>query len=282
MYRSSYYCLFLLLIFASCSDSKPVTESVAITAGRNGNMAMGNPSGADGDDMRNYLVEKTQYTLSYNADKGIPNWVSWHLSSAWKGDAKRCNCFDADDELPKDGIKAIPNYYTKTGFDRGHLCPSDDRDGSDKDNRATFLMCNIAPQAPNLNRDVWEKLESYCRKLVADGNELYIIAGAYGSGGTGAKGRKEALEGGIYVPSYFWKVIVVLPVGENDVNRIDHETRVIAVNMPNDQSANQYQWAHYRVSVDDIEKATGYNLLSNVIESVQDALEEGVDDGEIH
>ena len=49
---------------------------------------MGNPSGAVADatnSPNNYLMTKTQYIMSCSRDKGKPNWVSWHLSSAWLG-----------------------------------------------------------------------------------------------------------------------------------------------------------------------------------------------------
>jgi endonuclease G, mitochondrial len=114
---------------------------------RDDNMAMGNPSGATSSitDSNNFLLIKHQYALSYNNSKGTANWVSWHLSLAWKGDALRCDCFTQDATLPAGYYRAATSHYTGSGFDRGHLCPSDDRDASDSDNAATFKMTNIAP-----------------------------------------------------------------------------------------------------------------------------------------
>jgi endonuclease G len=249
---------------------------------RDNNMALGNPSKAGDKDEENFLIVKPQYSLSYNNKRGIANWVSWHLSSAWKGDAERCNCFSPDTAgLPKNYFRALTSQYIAKGFDRGHLCPSDDRDGSAEDNRATFLMTNIVPQAPNLNRDVWEKLEAYCRQLASEGNELYIIAGCYGAGGNGEKGIKNDLGNKIVVPARFWKVVVVLPTGNDDVKRINKDTRVIAVDMPNDQNASKYQWHHYRTSVDAIEKSTGYDLISKVPADIQAIIEARTDEGNI-
>jgi endonuclease G len=246
---------------------------------RENNMAPGNPSNAN-KASGNYLIQKPQYSLSYNGQTGTANWLSWHLSAAWKGDEPRCNCFSPDNTLPAGFVRALPSDYSRTGFDKGHLCPSDDRDGSHEDNAATFLMTNIAPQAPNLNRDVWEKLESYCRKLVAQGNELYIIAGCYGSGAKGEQGYAGKIAGKITVPARFWKVILVLPEGENDLGRINRDTRLIAVDMPNEQSVNTYSWSHYRTSVDAIEKATGYDLLSAIPAEIQQVLESRIDKAE--
>lgn len=250
---------------------------------RDNNLAMGNPSGAvfNTSFPDNYLMTKPQYTLSYNNSKGTANWVSWHLSSAWKGSALRCNCFAADNTLPAGFFKAVTSNYTNTGFDRGHQCPSDDRDFSDTDNAATFLMSNIMPQAPKLNQITWAALENYCRTLMTAGNELYIIAGGYGTGGTGSNGgvTNSIASGAINVPSYYWKVIVVLPVGSNDISRITTSTRVIAVKMPNTQTVSDQAWGTYRVSVDALESLLGYDFLSNVSTSIQSVIEASVDNG---
>ena len=49
------------------------------------NLAMGNPSSANDDDPEDYLIVRPQFAMSYNDTKGSVNWVSWQVSSAWKG-----------------------------------------------------------------------------------------------------------------------------------------------------------------------------------------------------
>jgi endonuclease G len=160
------------------------------------------------------------------------------------------------------------------------MCPSADRTGSVADNSATFLMTNMIPQAPNNNQITWANLENYCRTLINQGNELYIISGPWGQGGTGSSGYKTTISTkGIVVPAYTWKVIVVLPVGSDDVNRITSSTRVIAVWMPNNQTVNSQSWGYYRTTVDYIESQTGYDFISNVSTTIQSAIESKVDTG---
>jgi endonuclease G len=250
---------------------------------RDDNLAMGNPSNATTNSTlpNNYLLMKPQYTMSYNNAKGEPNWVSWHLSPAWKGAAARCDCFAADHSLPASFYKAPSKSYSLTGFDRGHLCPSDDRDSTTTDNASSFLMSNMIPQSPNLNRVTWVALENYCRTLMNTGNELYILAGGYGIGGSGSKGgiTSTIASGSITVPARCWKVIVVLPIGINDVARVSNTTRIIAVDMPNTQTVNSLPWSSYRVSVDALETILGYDFLNNVPVAVQTAIEGIVDNG---
>jgi endonuclease G len=243
------------------------------------NMLMGNPSGATADvsNYTNYLMVKTYYALSYHRDRGTPNWVSWHIKSSDLGSTPRQDDFRADATLPSGWYQVQSTSYSGSGFDRGHNCPSADRTASVSANSATFLMTNMIPQAPNNNQQTWNNLESYTRSLVTAGNEVYVIMGSYGTGGTGSNGTVNTINNGnVTVPNRIWKVIVVMSNGSNDLSRVTSSTRVIAVNTPNINSISS-DWKQYRTSVDAIESATGYNLLSNVSSSVQSVIEAQVD-----
>ena len=107
------------------------------------------------------------------------------------GDAERSNRFHPDDELPVGFKRIVTGIYTNTGYERGHLCNSEDRTRTDEDNFATFAMTNILPQKADNNKGPWVKLENFERRLAGDGNELYIIAGAFGTKGSfGVTNRK--------------------------------------------------------------------------------------------
>lgn len=228
-------------------------------------LRLGNPSQAATSNVNNYLLVRSQYALSYNRDRGTANWVSWQLNRSWLGNTDRQDNFRADGGLPKGVYQVRPNDYSNSGYDRGHLTPSGDRTANTKDNAATFLMTNIIPQAPDNNRGPWRELEEYGRLLVQQGKELYIIAGAYGNRDRLAKGR-------LIAPSRTWKVIVVLDQPGAGLDSIQATTRVIAVDMPN-HNGLAADWRTYGTSVDRIEVATGYDLLSNLPPEVQAILE---------
>jgi endonuclease G len=245
-------------------------------------LTMGNPSNAvtNINQPTNYLLDKPQYAVSYNRDLGRPNWVSWHLDSAWIGSTPRQDDFRADTTLPAGWYQVLATDYSGSGFDRGHNCPSGDRTNTVASNSATFLMTNMMPQSPDNNQGPWEVLESYCRTLVSQGNELYIIGGGSGSGGTGSNGgiTYTVAGGHVGVPSQTWKVIIVLPAASgNDVTRVTTLTRAIAVIMPNTQGIRTNNWKNYRVSVDQVEALTGYDFFSSVPVSTQNVIEAIVD-----
>ena len=258
-----------------------ITLTVTAVANPQEHLLLGNPSGAttDVNNPFNYLLNKSQYAVSYHRDRAIPNWVSWHLDSSWIGAAARQNDFRPDDTLPADWYHVQASDYSGSGFDRGHNCPSGDRTRTVPDNSATFFMTNMMPQAPDNNQGPWEVLESYARTLVSQGNEVYIIAGSVGSGGTGSNGgiTYTLQDGKIAVPSLTWKVLLVLPVGDNDVARVDDTTRTIAVIMPNTQGIRNDPWQKYLATVDQVENLTGYDFYSNVPVSIQNVIESRLD-----
>ncbi|WP_430905973.1 DNA/RNA non-specific endonuclease [Maribacter sp. 2-571] len=245
---------------------------------RDSNLTFGNPSNA-GTSATNYFLAKDDYTLSYNNDRGTANWVSWHLSSAWTGNTSRCNCFRQDTDLPGSFFRATTSDYTNSGFDRGHLCPSADRNGSSEDNANTYFMTNIAPQSPDNNQRSWATFENYLRSLTEQGFEVHLVSGVAGSGGTGRNGFASTIDGGnITVPDSFWKVALVLPNGSDDISRVNSGTRIIAINVPNDQNIST-DWQQFLTSVDAIEALTGYDLFENIPDSVEAVVEAQVDSG---
>ena len=67
-------------------------------------------------------------------------------------------------KVPK-SVQHPPDAYKGTGFDRGHLAPSETIDFTVSSNRETFTMINIVPQHPGLNRQAWRSLERYTFSL---------------------------------------------------------------------------------------------------------------------
>ena len=304
-------CVAALLFVVSCTkqtvhratpDEAPIPDTLivtpfptyndTITAGDNNNMLLGNPTLAEPNILftENYLINQVYYIESYSRTRGIPNWVSWHLESDDANSAvKRQDDFRAFPGLPAGWYQVNESSYngSASGFDRGHNCPSADRTSSKPANSSTFYMTNMIPQAAYLNQGPWEGLEDHIRNsLVGPSSEAYIIMGSYGQGGLGRAKTDTAKtldNGRVTVPKQVWKVAVVLPKSNNDLNRIDANTIVLAVNMPNydnlyTTSGNgKTNWDKYIVTIDELEAdakkyGVNLNLLSNINTTVRATL----------
>ena len=124
-----------------------------------------NISGASTASTTNYLSVKKGYVMSYNGVEGRANWVGWTLSASDVGSVERTNRFIQDESFPR-GFRIVDERdYTHSGFDRGHLCNSEDRTSSYSLNVETFLMSNMIPQTPELNRGPFKFLEECLTKL---------------------------------------------------------------------------------------------------------------------
>lgn len=232
-------------------------------------LVLGNPTNATTDvaNETNYLMVKPQYSLAYHRTRGIANWVAWRLDSSWIGGAQRQDDYRPDPDLPAGWYQVTDQDYSGSGYDRGHMCPSGDRTRSIPDNSATFLMTNFVPQLSANNQGPWEEFESYCRSLANQGQEIYIFSGGHGSAGTIAQGR-------VTVPLVTWKVALVLPNGDNDLQRVGKNTRTIALVVPNQPPVNiNAPWRQFRVTVEQVEALTGFNFFSNVPKHTQEIIE---------
>mgnify|MGYP000047014623 FL=1 len=231
-------------------------------------LLLGNPSYATTDvvNENNYLMEKPQYTLAYNRSKATANWVAWRLDNTWVGSAPRQDDFRPDPSLPAGWYQVLDSDYSGSGFSRGHIVPSGDRTRSIADNSATFLMTNIMPQLAANNEGPWNDLESYLRSLAASGNEVYTVSGPTGQQGTIAGGK-------VVVPQYTWKVVLILPNGNNDLLRVTRSARALGIVVPNFAPITFNTWRNYRVTVDAVEYLTGHNFFSEIPKNTQELIE---------
>ena len=114
-----------------------------------------------------------------------------------KGSIPRINLFKTDGRVTPYISKT--SDYRNTGWDKGHLTPSGDM-GDNDTQKETFLLTNIAPQAPKLNQQSWRLLESDIKN---NNQWKYIITGVL------FKGNKITVIGKdmVGVPTHFYKVV---------------------------------------------------------------------------
>lgn len=256
---SAFQSLFLSALFLSASFF-----GGSVSWGKLGidfQMALGNPTEATTDPLSrtNYLLARSQYALSFNDSTHQANWACWSYSTSDIGaDVARTDAFAADTDLPI-GYLRISSDTFGGDWDRGHVCPSEDRVFSIDDNKMTFRMSNMMPQASANNRGPWSNFEAYCRSMASDGSEVLIMAGP--SEFTGA-----TISNGMAIPGSVWKIAVKVPNAASTAtaaSRVSTSCRVIAIIIPN-TSTGLGAWTDYICTVEDVERVTGFNFFTAV------------------
>ena len=142
-------------------------------------------------------------TLNDTAAK-LPVWVSYTLYPEYAlGCVPRSNGFAPDQSLPK-GSRAELADYAKSGYDIGHVAPNADMSSFDQFEKESFLLTNMFPQKPGLNRGIWKLLETSIRGWATQlGHPLVVYAGPiYGPGDSTIGANK------VVVPHAFFKIVV--------------------------------------------------------------------------
>lgn len=243
-------------------------------------VALGLPTNAGRSNPNNYLIARNDMVISYNRERRIPNWVGWRTTRndvAVSDDVKvRANDFRTDPTLPRNWDNPQVSDYRHSGYDRGHVVSSGERQQNMRQNSRTYVFTNIMPQAPGNNRGPWRHMEYHIREMAQAGNDVHVFAGpGFERGAT----PRTIGENRVAVPDFTWKIAVITPPGQR-LGDINANTRVIAIKIPNTNNVDGNA-SGYRTSVAEIEAATGLQFFTNLPRDVANALRNRVDSGEL-
>ena len=207
------------------------------------------------DTIYTLINEEGRYVINYDPATRNARWAAYILTRAEAGvkNVDRASGFVRDMRLAHKGwAAAATGDYTRSGYDRGHLVPSADRDDNEAENKATFIMTNISPQRPGLNRYVWKNLETTVRRWALEHDSLYIVtAGVL----TPSNGRPlKTIGTGVAVPELFYKAVAV-----RDGDRF----QAIGFVIPNIDDCNR-DYKVYAVSPDSVRRLTGIDIFGNL------------------
>lgn len=207
------------------------------------------------------VIKHEGYTVSYNSEYKIANWVAYELTSqeAKSKKAERSNKFVPDPML-KDAT-ATNEDYTRTGYDRGHMAPAGDMKWSAKAMRESFYFSNICPQKPGLNRGIWKELEEQSRLWAMDNGKVLIITGPVISNDMKRLGKNR-----VGVPPSFYKVICTV---------VNNKPQAIAFLLENKDYRNT-SLRSMAISVDSAEKVTGIDFFPSFPDAVEKVMEASV------
>ncbi|MBR1889081.1 MAG: DNA/RNA non-specific endonuclease [Alloprevotella sp.] len=207
--------------------------------------------------VRSQILTRRGYTVSYNADNKIPNYVAWKLTAAHsRGYASREDMeFRTDSEAQ--GARVDTYDYMNSGYDRGHMCPAGDNKWDEKALAQTFLFSNICPQHRGLNANDWNELEQQTRVWARKYGEVYVVCGPV----LYARQHKTIGKHKVVVPEAFYKVVM----------RTDPKPQAIGFIFKNNGSSQPKESC--AVSVDEVEQITGIDFFSALPDSVENRIE---------
>ena len=196
------------------------------------------------------------FTIDFNKDNHTPNYVAWELlGKETTGASGRSNQFWTDPDI--EGCPSTKDY-TRSGYDRGHMCPSGDQKWSQEAMEDCFVMANICPQKHEINNGAWKTLETKERQWAERDSALMIIAGPIYT----EQDRERIGRMGVRVPGAFFKVLLA-PYLENP--------RGIAFVYPNMTAPGNMQ--DYAMSIDDLEKILGYDFFPSLPDDIENKVE---------
>lgn len=203
-----------------------------------------------------HVISRGHFVIGWSDRLRHPVWCAYHVKKDAHYPADRRPSFSRDREVP---TAPAPGDYRKSGYDRGHMAPNyaiASRYG-EAAQKLTFMMSNIAPQSPALNRGVWRDMEHRIADLwTARYGEIWVVVGCIsGAGG--------ALNGGIDVPTAYYQVILA---------QEGMDIRALAVLFP--QNVGWHEWAaRHIVTIDELEEMTGLDFNPDLPSFIQTPLE---------
>lgn len=224
---------------------------------------MGVPNGTTFSNKMVRIFRNDDFMIGYSESKKNPLWVIYRIKKVPKNAQrlKRPSSFSVD---TRTFTRVKHDDYTGSGYDRGHMAPNyaiASLYGKDSQ-LDTFLMSNITPQKPDLNRKLWQRLEEaeikYFTKL---DDEIWVITGAI------FDDKIEKLKSGVEIPDSFYKVYAMEKNGKFNI---------LGFIMPQNVRGNE-RLDEFVASIDEIEKLSGFDFFHKMKDNIENELESKID-----
>lgn len=209
------------------------------------------------------------YSLEYSYKYKHSYWIAYRFDNTTGGNVGRNEAYKPDPELPSQ-YAAKHNDYTNSGYTRGHLCASSDRQYSKEANQQTFYMSNINPQSGNgfnQSGSAWntgeDKVQAWGYNISRSTDTLYVV-----KGGTIGEGMiKGYIKNEIAIPKYFF-MAVLFRSGDN--------YKAIGFYMPHENlkdDPDKKDPKKYLMSIDALEQETGIDFFHNLPDNIENTVE---------
>jgi endonuclease G len=201
------------------------------------------------------------FMVGYSDIKGVPLWVSYQLSPLPSNAQAHTRPPFHDDWRALNRVYA--DDYTHSGYDRGHMAPNFamDRLYGREGQRDSFLMTNIVPQTPNLNRKIWQRLEEMeIKRFARIYDTLWVYTGPLFAHNT----KRLSTSFKVQLPDAFYKIYVGVKRGQMP--------KMLSFIFPQNLRGHEPLWA-FVSSVDKIEALSGLDFFHKLEDHLENRLE---------
>lgn len=207
------------------------------------------------------IIQHKYYTLNYNEDHEVANWVSYELDhSKLQNCVKRTNSFRIDPSVSTGSASA--RDYKGSGFDRGHLVPAGDMKFTSQAMKETFFFSNMTPQPGPFNQGRWGQLERLMRSWALKYKKIWIVTGPILIPNLPVIGKDNQVS----VPDEYFKIIL---------RQQGSSYEGIAFLMHTDVPYKDL--ASYVTTIDHIEKLSGFDFFQFLNDDIEDTVEKRAD-----
>ena len=243
----------------------------------------------------------SQVVVKSTADYGITYSLEWDnakIANRWTcyelHEGNTLSAADRHDDFKADPEVAVPstlNDYKNSGFSRGHLCPSADRQCSVEQNKQTFFLTNMQPQWQKHNGGLWNNLETLVRNYATNDtysnahcDTLYVVKaatisdkvtidneevdGIYPDIRCGAEGTRDHE---LLVPKYFYMALLHYNKAADTYHAIAFWT------LHQDANDSNKNYGDYAITIDELERRTGIDFFCNLPDDVENVIEAEAD-----
>lgn len=230
-------------------------------------------------------VQILNYALEWDNTKRHANWVAFTFDTTTSADnVKRTDAWSVDPKLPAE-MQVQKSDHKNDGFDKGHLCASEDRVYLKEANEQTFYYSNMSPQLNDFNGGFWGKLEARVQtwgRSTADGvyDKVYVtkggtlnkllknFKGTTVNGGTPTTDANGFTIHGLACPEYYFMAVL---------SQKDDVFHAIAFLVPHKEGMTRNpssdELKEYVVSVDKLEEETGIDFFCNLPDVLENEVE---------
>uniref|UniRef100_A0A0N5CD87 Endonuclease n=1 Tax=Strongyloides papillosus TaxID=174720 RepID=A0A0N5CD87_STREA len=205
------------------------------------------------------------FVLSYDRKTRTAHWVLEHLTPErmqYSPNVDRSLCQFRPDTSIHPYFQSQNDDYKGSGYDRGHLAAAGNHRKSQLAVDQTFFLTNMSPQVGRgFNRDKWNELEIYVRKLAKKNPNVFVATGPLYIPKEEKDGCKYVRykvigKNNVAVPTHFFKVILI----EKSLNNYEMECFVL----PNDVIPNETPLDKFYCSLETIERSAGFIIFENL------------------